>query len=98
MNTRQLTPRSTPRIDVPRPERTVLVAAAIAAIVMAFATLSVAGPTTEYSLDPVSFDVAPARVEPATATAEPSVTTAALRSEVWHADQSSSGTRPDAMH
>ena len=98
MATRATTPHSSKPIDVPRPERTVLVAATIAAVVMALTTLSVAGPSTEYSLEPVSFDAAPPRLDSATAAAETSVTTAALRSDVWHADQSSSGTSPDAMH
>jgi hypothetical protein len=91
--------RSNPR-DLPRPERTVLAAAAVAALVMAVATLSVDPPSTEYALEPVSFDVAPMRADPVIAASHEAdaIRTAALSSDVWSADQSASGTRPDATH
>jgi hypothetical protein len=98
METTQSSSRANPRLDLGRPERTVLAAAAVAALVIAVTTLYVDAPSTEYALDPVSFDVAPARLEPAVAAVDPAVTTASLRSDVWNVDESASGTRPDSTH
>jgi len=94
--------------------KTIAVAVAIIASVLALATLALDDPTGEIALSDMSFDNAPARtLKPAaeviqTAKVEalhvagklirPAKAGEADKSESWNADESARGTRPDAMH
>jgi hypothetical protein len=94
--------------------KTIAVAVAIIASLLALATIALDDPTGEVALSDTSFDNAPARtLKPVTEVVQtakvealhvagklirPAKAGEVDKSESWNADESARGTRPDAAH
>lgn len=91
--------------------KTIVVAVAIVASLLALATIALNAPAGDFALTDMSFDNAPTTTLPEvvqTAKVEalhvagklirPAKAAEDDKSESWNADESARGTRPDAMH